>query len=312
MKVQLTTLIAFLFLSTSLFSQWQQANGPMGSEAYSIERIDGVLWVAAHSGLYLSYDAGTTWQRNETFLPEWSVTTVEYIEGEIFLTVVKINDQFEDWDLLLYRSTDGGDTWSIQDISSNFFFFDLESVEIFRIADRLFIWFDSRLFRSDDNGQTWIDLGNFFPEYFSEIGHDENNLIACDYFQLFLSTDFGDTWEFIDSVGSQADLLLEDDFIMVPTYDKLMVSNDLGQNWEEYTLPDQYFYGDIRREGSGKLYASGSRLFVSENNGATWDTINTVNSEYIASIEDFIEEDNGEYIVATQLGISVSSNQGSS
>lgn len=308
MKLRTTFSLLFVFFTTfSLFAQWQQTEGPEGGETYSIKLIDGVLWAGTHGGLYQSWDDGVTWQRNESFAPEWSVTTVEVIDDEIFLTIIRVDEGFEDFLVELYRSTDGGNTWDIQEMDNFFFYFDVEAAEIFKINDRLFFSFDNRLMRSDDNGQSWIDLYNNFPTYISEFGYDDNKLVAADYQQLFISNDYGDTWEFIDSVGTQADILFEDDFIMIPSYDTMFVSTDLGETWSQYPLPYDYFNGDLRRSENGKLYAVDSRMYVSENNGMTWDTINT---EYLGGINDFLETDDGEFIITNYRGIFLTSNQG--
>ena len=302
------SLLFALLLSTSLFSQWQQTNGPEGGAAYSIERIDGVLWAGTQGGLYQSFDEGATWQRNETFQPEWSVTTVKTIGDEIFLSIYRIQNDFDGWSVLLYRSTDGGQTWDIADLTNFFFFPELGEMDIFRSGDKLFVWYDNRLLRSDDDGQTWQGIENNFDGYINKIGHDGQNLVAADYYQLFLSEDLGESWQPLDSISTQADILLEGDFIMVPSYDNLMISNDLGQTWGQYPLPSQYFSGRIRREASGKLYALSSFIYVSENNGLSWDTLNT---EYVDIPKDFIEEADGEFTIAGNRGIYRTTGHGS-
>lgn len=307
MTTRIYLFLSFLLVTSTLIAQWQQTEGPEGGSTYAIERINGVLWAGTQGGLYQSWDEGLTWYRNESFEEEWSVTSIEIIDGEIFLAVAQANDGFYDFDLFLYRSTDGGLSWNVSQVNIFNGFVILDSVELFKMEDRLFFWFEHNLYRSDDDGQTWINLWSNFPSFITELGYDDTHMVATNATQIFISTDFGETWALLADVGTQADVLLEDDFLMIPNYDTMMISNDLGQTWSQHPLPTPYFYGELRRGNSGKLYALDRRLYVSENNGISWDTLNSTS---FGNVYDFIEEDDGEYIMSSYTGIFTSSNQG--
>ena len=312
MKSNYTIILFLLFISFPILAQWNQLSEPEGGTIYSLVEIDEVLWAGTQGGLYLSDNEGQTWTRSELVRPEGSVLKVVETETEIMMTVTYIDENYDDWDVELHRSLDKGMTWQIATLP--FQFRDFHGLlngttnKLFRISDKLFIFLDNDFYRSLDDGVNWERVTSNQISFFSGIGHDDTNIVAADFFSSFISSDGGDTWTFLDSIGTQRDIAVKDDLIFISSYGSLVVSEDLGQTWElkEFSESTTSLHKLYISE-TGVLYTFGPFIHRSEDNGDTWVQ---VNDEYQGGAIDFIEVENDEYFIGNINGFSKTEQNG--
>ena len=299
MRSNYTILLLLLFISFPILAQWNQLSEPEGGTIYSLVEIDEVLWAGTQGGLYLSDNEGQTWIRSELVRPEGSVLKVVETETEIMMTVLdgSLYPEF-------HRSIDNGLTWQISTLP--FEFIDLHGLlngatnKLFRISDKLFISLGRDFYRSLDDGFNWERATSEQIHFIREVGHDDSSIVATDGSISILSSDGGDTWTFLDSIGTQRDIAVKDDLIFISDNGSLHVSEDLGQTWVQKELAESITsLHKLYVSETGVLYTFGPFIHRSEDNGDTWVQ---VNDEYQGGAIDFIEAENNEYFIGNIKG----------
>jgi len=170
------------------------------------------LWIGTQErGLFESTNGGSTWQKANETLPD-----------TLAVNLIKINQQNPDDIVLgtgkyftvgspqnggLYRTLDGGDTWSldeglpngntyqIRDIKRDPSDFEHIIVGISSAGEPGFSW---GIKESYDNGNTWLTVTDIFP--FSEICIDPQN---SQFWWGVGYTTYGDWWLFTSDDGGQ-------------------------------------------------------------------------------------------------------------
>jgi photosystem II stability/assembly factor-like uncharacterized protein len=164
-----------------------------------------ILYLGSRTGgFWKSTDGGTTWSGGSTdFLPACGVNTITASPTNSDSILININNSNNHYTHGIYRSVDGGDSWSLSNFSpANVGWGGLGSNrEIYKIKyhptipDLIFIGTRTGLYRSDDNLQTWsIIVAN---DDFTDIDfHPTNPNIVYAYAKnkadiIFVSTDAG-------------------------------------------------------------------------------------------------------------------------
>jgi photosystem II stability/assembly factor-like uncharacterized protein len=238
----------FVFRTTDAGATWNPLDlGLRPSEGlYDLSFIDERRgMIAGASGLLRTDDGGATWERldypagRSAFRVAWSpagfVVAVDY-ESKGY--------RLDGNNTLLYRSTDHGESWSQVAVDPT-----LRLMEIAFVDDNVLVSgrgensHDSSvaLYRSTDGGATWTATDTL-PEREIDrfrFGGGERGLVAADR-RVYATTDRGISWSPISPVLDQ------------------------------YSLRDVVPFGS-----SGLLAISSTRgvAFLSEDSGATWDTI---------------------------------------
>jgi photosystem II stability/assembly factor-like uncharacterized protein len=109
------------------------------------------------------------------------------------------------WAGRVYKSTDDGATWTDQGQLSEK---ALYATEYLGKGIALQGGEDGRLFRSADNGETWTEVAHFTDSADDFVQVSEGVVIYATYTgerNLYLSRDYGETWENIGPVPSGAE-----------------------------------------------------------------------------------------------------------
>ncbi|MFC6824812.1 WD40/YVTN/BNR-like repeat-containing protein [Halopelagius fulvigenes] len=207
----------------------------------------------------------------------------------------------------LYRSTDGGETWSDQGVPQN----EVYSVLVSPDNERLYTGtHPAHLYVSEDDGDSWRELEGFqelpsrdewyTPRHRNEAhirslgAHPDtpNRVIAgVEVGGVHVSEDRGETWaERRDGVQDDVHhvLIRDDEEYIASCGDGLYRTTDAGRSWTrlDEELSHRYFREATIR--NGRLYAAAARsspgtwegesgadgaMFVSENDGETFASV---------------------------------------
>ncbi len=132
---------------------------------------------------------------------------------------------------------------------------------------------------SRDNGATWnsilLNQENFarFIRSFDDVLYFN----TANY--LYYSTDQGFSWlELTTDVKLSVDFLIHNSVIYAPTvYDGMMISNDMGQTWQQSTqgFSSSPAIESVEALNDRVFAASRTGIYMTENNGVSWESVNT-------------------------------------
>ncbi|MDX1439427.1 MAG: YCF48-related protein [Rubricoccaceae bacterium] len=228
------------------------------------------------TGIYRTTDTGTTL----SLVYAGDARAVAFLSGSVAVGIV---------DGTFVYSTDGGQTWSSSTPTEGRTNLVAVSENVVLAWGRAGTWpdFDDRIFRSEDGGQTWTDLGEVmdphqFAGAFSFAVPDNQTVVASDGAgSMYLSQDAGESWmRTFDSRGMQPSFLSSGtpvfandqtgyfgygDGFVIKTIDGgaswIQVSNGTGRN-----------LADVDRFPNGDLIAVGDDgvIVTSSDNGEHW------------------------------------------
>jgi len=281
-------LVFILFLTVKIFSQWVQTNGPYGGGYVYDLLVNGTnLYAAAHSGLYCSTDFGTSWTKLD------SMMSIPYHKS-LALTPNKNggNDIFAGkWGNGIFRSTDNGVSWfEVNSGLSSLYIsglvagsFGTEGTSLFASTYSEEPWGEN-LFRSTDNGENWTQINTeLLPAFFSVLAVNESSVfVGGDWgsgLQRFTQIDTNwvvDTLIIADGTTSVFSLALDGTNIFVGTFGRVLISTDIGANWNEVELSinNAKIYC-LFILGTNILTGSEGGVFLSTNGGTSWTEANS-------------------------------------
>ncbi len=281
-----------VFLAQDPSGEWEQSEGPRfpEGEGAAVERIwkiapgvdDGVLYAGVDpAALFESRDGGRTWSLNRGLWDQPS-RTQEWTPGLGGLALHSICPWPGDPSRLavgisavgVWLSEDGGASWTISNdgIVPGYLPEEARSKPYGRCVhnmhraplrpDRLFMQFHGGVYRSDDGGRSWIDIGSGLPSdfgfplvidpadpdaaYVIPLNSDRDRVAAEGKVRVFETRDAGRTWRGLgDGLPSPGYLT-----VLRQAFD-----HDLGE-------PLGLYFG-----------ATSGQVFGSADGGATWSLV---------------------------------------
>ncbi|MBI4917906.1 MAG: hypothetical protein HY825_18865 [Acidobacteria bacterium] len=252
----------------------------------------GAVFLATGNGVFRSTDAGAHWASRG--LQGSQVCDLATSPADPDLLVATVAQERQSCQMVsVFRSVDGGATWTRPDPSATFAFgaalaLDPTDPEIAWLAA------ESGLFRSADGGQTWHPLATVFwgtypPRRVLPAPAHEGRLYATGGRAdrgVCRSEDFGDTWVcFPQGLPESAWYLndvavdpTDDRHLLTATNDGVYASNDSGESWAMALGGPPAFesFSAVAFAPSQPriVYAVGQRaLTASADGGATWSGI---------------------------------------
>lgn len=252
--------------------KWLQVTGPVGQIRELFVTGDRLMVATAGYGGFISDDNGANWR------PAYNSTLTRYINSFAVMDA-KI---FAGTSEALVVSTDGGTSWA----GINY---DPRSPtpvwSLAVIGDQLFAARNGFLYVSSDQGVNWTRLNNP-PGYSKRLATDGVNLFVVTTESglttesgVFVSTDKGQSWSEVG--GAQASpkadrfVLNGEDIFVTVRNGGVFHWSARRQRWTAVNngLPPNSFPQALAVKGGKVFTAIGDVLFVSTNNGASWDAI---------------------------------------
>ena len=253
---------------------WERPNPPLfGSMSLlMIDPMQPQRWFAGGGDGWVvrSLDGGVSWRTVGRELPDEIVNAVAIDPRDPDVVYVGLSSTFGSAGL--YRSSDGGTSWTAVDafagIAVNALVFDLFSPGIYAAIDRIQIFQDSSIARSDDYGETW---------YLSSDGFDEaaESLVMAADGSLYGAGGLGGLFKSTDGAASWSKLARFTSFIG---------STSLA----------------VDPEDSATVYAAGGDVFRTTDGGATWAALDV---PYLAALSVAVSPDHQVYVGTYGSGI---------
>jgi photosystem II stability/assembly factor-like uncharacterized protein len=233
---------------------WTQS-GIDSQTVYSltIDQYENIYAGTQLSGVYKSTDNGITWKQINNGLQNRNVFRVKMIQTDLLFACSETDGG-------IYRSSDFGNSWLITGMPAGTVYsgFNDDSVNIFTATYGGIQKFDSY----SDN---WSIL--MYGGMVDILRTTAENLIACNFSSVFISSDYGINWEQTNPVGSSGLQLLDleisrDNSILIGTNGYIKMSTDNGNTWItiENGLPS-YLIENIKINQEGNVFVtSGDNL----------------------------------------------------
>jgi len=223
----------------------------------------GVIVYNIYNGIKTSTDL-STWNSFSTGL------TNQYIQ-ELAVS----NDYYfaAGWDGKIFRTPRSAANWvEITDTVATGYCYDLF---VSSVGD-LYYLFDEEMYKSTNNGDDWINVGNGIDGYsFSITEHSNGNLFVGTNEGVYRSTDAGNSWTKDVSGLTDGALSLaihSDGSIFAGGYNSTARSNDLGQTWSLFTS------GMFNCRITDLAFGNGDVLFAAAENIGVYRTTSAITS----------------------------------
>lgn len=300
-KILLCALFVFLIPST-VFSQWVQANGPIGAYTNHIVRSGSYLILnAGNGGIFRSSDNGASWEWSGWGLPcDQQVLAISEYNNTLYASIHGNG---------VYISTDNGGSWKpINTGVEDKIFYAL-------FVDRINLFAgDSQggMYYSDNNGTTWMDRTSGVGDVsFTSFALFNSKLYAGGRSQsfdpsrsLFESSDNGLTWKQVIVPGISNNgvesMVVHNGFLFVADDDTVFRSSN-GVNWTPTTVNTNASIVSMGVTGNSVyLTTSAGRYYISPDNGLTWNLVQNMSTNAFANHVFF---SNGKIIMSTNQGL---------
>ena len=338
MKKSIFFVIAFILTISIVNAQWQQTNGPYGSEINTIAVSGTNIFAGPHGGVvYLSGDTGKTW--NATNMP--IAFSMDVDDTTIYTAIDNIvyvsKDNGASYTTLNTGLPDGCNAYFIDVIGENIFIHTENNGTVlssdsgaswtqvplgFNVSS--FIQFEENIFAgtgngvyvSADSGMTWNPIGLEGKYVTSLLTNGAWILAGTGAYGVYMSDDKGTTWTPSDAGltdSSITSLILNGTDIYAGTFNGgvFMSTND-AENWEQISsgLPDGLYISCLASYNDNIFTGtSACGIFLTNNNGALWTHSSTGLGEPADVISMAVKGEN--IIAGTSLcGIYTSNNNG--
>ncbi|TAL69013.1 MAG: hypothetical protein EPN82_08350 [Bacteroidetes bacterium] len=299
--------IFFLFLSlvqiNNIYSQWEECNnGLPGKQIFCIEKYKNTLLAAVDNGVYLYDSSGLLW--NYIGLNGIHISNIKVVNSRIFVGSYNglyfcpdIDSQwinltpnrffgisFDIKDSNIYAasgyqailSTNFGKDWRRIDSGLNY-----ASVYCIAAQDSdIYVGTSTGLYRTNDFGKNWLDLG-LSNEMIFNIIINESYIIARNINDtFFISSNFGTSWYKlnvgINNIKINSITIKNSVFYVSTDSAGIFISDNFGQNWINKD------YG-LRNKSTRKIIVNDSNFYLGTDFGvmlyskydSSWSYINS-------------------------------------
>ncbi|MFH2048657.1 MAG: hypothetical protein ABIJ12_04340 [bacterium] len=212
-----------VWISTDNGNSWSQIISGMGQETIwclAINESDDIF-TGGYSGIYRSINNGESWSYITSAVGNVRVRSLVTKSAGII---------FAGTDGGLFRSNDNGDNWIA--VNNGLTYTEVRSLAVNFSGDILAGTNDGGIYISTDDGENWTNYGLFTYTVFSIIFNSSGDIFAGTDEGVYRSTDNGDTWVVVDNDIIAVDLLVNPlGNIFAAAYPGVFRSIDNGENW---------------------------------------------------------------------------------
>jgi photosystem II stability/assembly factor-like uncharacterized protein len=272
---------------------WEPKNNGLSSsiKIRSLLKIGSTNIIAGSNlGIYLSQNSGNQWAISNSGLNCLNFLDIETTET---------TNIFGCFDGGIYVSLDEGETWQLKGEylpKNNWEKLAVDSEN--RIYTATY-WGDDNLVRSDDFGDTWVNLTdsttNFQGIRDIVVSPISDDVFVCGHTGIFRSTDFGNSWETIFYDWANTINIHPNGDLYAGTY-KVFRSTDNGGTWSSIYTGNNIGAIEFMQD-SILVITSGLDILYSLDSGSTWEYSNQ-NIPEASSISDLIITNLGNPLVS--------------
>jgi len=235
---------------------WTQMNNLQSTFTIRSFAINGTSLFAAGSGIYRSNDNGLTWTNSFSGLGQTDVSVITNVGNKLYAGTYGPYGGIN-------ISTNNGSSWSLVNIGiAEPFIYDIAGY-----GKNIFASFRGNgIFRSTDNGVTWLQSNNvLLPYQIYSLAADSNKVLAGSDNVVYLSTDYGGNWTPCGNLGGKVSsirLFKNNIFVITNNNNSLgnvFLSGNNGVTWSNQnfglpktTLTSLLINGDYVYVGSEK------------------------------------------------------------
>jgi photosystem II stability/assembly factor-like uncharacterized protein len=239
-------------------AQWQKTAGPWSDDISIFATSGDTMLVQTTVGLYISKNAGTTWEN----VPEQSTSTFETLNIDGPFTEVVPNSS--PWGISLnfdstrwYRPARAGDQ------------INASAYNVREHNGKFYLATDAWVFRSDDTISSWRRLDSGLgPVGENDFAFDDPYVIALTGRGIYISTNEGAVWAKPSTFAGWKMRIQSSGWLAIAD-SAVYRSVDHGQTWiKQFKLRTQAL--DITSRGDSVLVASSDGLYSSGDGGLTW------------------------------------------
>lgn len=186
----------------------------------------------------------------------------------------------------MYKSQNGGQDWSFNNLFIQHFVFDFIDDEIGFVATEDI---DLTVYKTENGAQDWTPI--YLSEYHFEPTcirfSDELNGIICGEDIIIKTSDGGENWETIntgypDNGYSDIEFQVSGD-VFICGNNSIFKSEDGGISWDQHSFGSNYHFSDIYIKNENTIFITGrDTIFRSDDNGDTWAGVNINNPNTIS------------------------------
>jgi photosystem II stability/assembly factor-like uncharacterized protein len=276
--------------STDLGKTWIQINNGLTQlyiKSISIKDNGYIFACSRDSGVFISTNNGENWvKKNNGLKDRRIVSSTVSKNGTVFVGTLSKG---------VFYSTDSGENWvqsndGLTEIGIIKFIFDKKGNAYALGGNPYGVKGDDgfscqNIFKCSINANEWIDINGNIPESIFRsicINNDDHICIGTDL-GLFLSTDYGNSWQLINSGLGSSDIYStavdKNGNIYAGTNNgEVYFSNDNGKTWQTvFTgFTTQYIYSiAINSQGHIFINSNNDGIFRTTDKGTSWQKINS-------------------------------------
>jgi photosystem II stability/assembly factor-like uncharacterized protein len=278
--------------STSNGNVWNQLDFIDDSDLNGISMFGSdSLVISSTDYIHFSYDGGETWSSQ---LFEEKCRGSYFINSKVGFYTTRLE--------AILKTIDGGETWyNVKQSQSNTDF----STIYFSPQNTGYISFENKLYRSEDNGETWSKISNISSDIYDiSFPTEDIGFMTGENNNIYKSINGGETWQlnnndYFDFFHSMISVLFSDENkgIATGSSGRVIVTSNSGDSWENYSPT----YSEIKEiemvtEEVGYMLA-GNEILSTDNYGEDWTNLGLIVNDGVVHGIDFVDEIHGFAIV---------------